>query len=173
MLSRCLHIKSNLLSLGAAVLVLATLCVPSYADKLQGYIQFHEPVLLEQYPTSDTLVEVNWNAWLRRICNEVTTRINATAKKDHYPLAGKLTVKCVVHRDGAVDVDVIADESTNLGLLVPNVIQSLHNSPLLQFPSPSQREFVAWTAVCQCASDAEMDVPQTSSVVENKTLVSR
>jgi hypothetical protein len=125
------------------------------------------------YSAKDARVEPDWDAWAKRICDEVVVRTIASARRDRFRIAGEMVVRCTVHRDCSIEVEVLDDESTNLGLLVPNAVQSLSHLPLLKFPAISECESVSIAAKCQATSETEMCVHQFGCIKEGSTYLSR
>lgn len=147
------------------ILLISICCVPARSKELHGSVVVRDAAFQAEKP--DHADESDWAAWRLRVAKEIKRQTERLIQTYGYPIAGELGVRYRVARSGDIDIVIIDDESTNLGLLVPNVIAALQHSPVLLFPNRTRKQSVDSDTVFQVSVDEELSL--VSSTEPGKT----
>lgn len=102
---------------GTVLLVLFLICSPVRAEQLKAKVEYDDLSLYK-----------------RRIAREICSRTVSRLKELHMTAQGSLVVKVSVFLTGETGCSIEGDDSANLGLVVPNVVDKLAHNKTLKFP---------------------------------------
>lgn len=121
-------------------LTLLILGLPAGAQ-LKGHVETTGGDLKYQTPTLDEETYLDWTGWHQRFLLEVRRRLLVKASRG-FPISGRIAIVLKVSKEGKILQEILKDDSGNLGLLIPNILDDLQNSEFTNFPKGSRREQV-------------------------------
>lgn len=137
-----------------SLVCLLSLCPPTEADVLRGKVEFVEPKLQAQTPKADI---DPWKAWKDKFAAKVREKTLLRLKELHMTSQGSLELDIRARSGGDIELQVIQDASSNIGLVTENVVRSLDHSSIVRFPAEAKTELVQLDLIVTTLDD---DLPQ-------------
>jgi hypothetical protein len=124
------------------VTALVCMSLPAGAEQLQGKVDYNKDQELKyQFPQVDSEDSIDWADWHKKFMLEIRRRLVLKANNG-FPLDGKIRIICSVSREGTIADKITLDYSSNLGLLIPNILEEMQGNEVIEFPAGSQRQKV-------------------------------